>query len=143
MNDTLKKFGYPEGLLSESEHWVILLRPQQVTLGSLVLGSKSDQQALSELSADAFLDLHTQVGKIEKALKQAFSYEKINYLMLMMVDPHVHYHVIPRYSTPQQLDTVSYQDMGWPGPPRLDQVNELGSNGFQSLLAHLKPYFSS
>ena len=26
------------------------------------------------------------------------AYERINYLMLMMVDPHVHFHVIPRYS---------------------------------------------
>ncbi len=33
MNQTILKFGYPQGLIQEYEHWVILLRPQQVTLG--------------------------------------------------------------------------------------------------------------
>ena len=37
MNPTIVKFGYPASLVHELEHWVILLRPAQVTLGSLVL----------------------------------------------------------------------------------------------------------
>ena len=46
------------------------------------------------------------------------SYERINYLMLMMVDPNVHFHVIPRYSEARQWDGVEFPDAGWPGPPR-------------------------
>ena len=34
---------------------------------------------------------------MEASVSKAFSYQKINYLMLMMVDPDVHFHVIPRY----------------------------------------------
>jgi diadenosine tetraphosphate (Ap4A) HIT family hydrolase len=46
-------------------------------------------------------------------------YERINYLMLMMVDPHVHFHVIPRYAVAREFGTLSFPDKGWPGPPDL------------------------
>ena len=36
---------------------------------------------------------------IEGVLGRTFNYDRINYLMLMMVDPDVHFHVIPRYET--------------------------------------------
>jgi len=44
----------------------------------------------------------------------------INYLMLMMVDPDVHFHVIPRYASVRQHAGVQYADAGWPGPPQLE-----------------------
>ena len=43
MNPTIEKFGYPTTLIREYEHWLVLLRPEQVTLGSLVLAAKSDE----------------------------------------------------------------------------------------------------
>jgi diadenosine tetraphosphate (Ap4A) HIT family hydrolase len=39
--------------------------------------------------------------------------------MLMMVDPDVHFHVIPRYGADQEFDGLVYPDTGWPGPPVL------------------------
>jgi len=40
--------------------------------------------------------------------------------MLMMVDPDVHFHVIPRYSSPREASGLVYADAGWPGPPALE-----------------------
>src|SRR3982751_1544134 len=54
MNPTIEKFGYPGTLLKEFEHWVVLLRPAQVTLGSMVLAAKSDATAYGDLSVAAF-----------------------------------------------------------------------------------------
>ena len=62
----------------------------------------------------------TSLHAIEAALADFCSYERINYLMLMMVDPHVHFHVIPRYSEARQWDGIAFPDAGWPGPPQLD-----------------------
>ncbi len=39
--------------------------------------------------------------------------------MLMMVDPNVHFHVIPRYPAAAQWSGVAFADAGWPGPPQL------------------------
>ena len=88
-NQTMQRFGHPETLIRDYSHWVVLLRDQQVTLGSLVLAAKSEATAFSELTPDAFVELSSVVGDIERALRAAVNYQKINYLMLMMVDPNV------------------------------------------------------
>ena len=35
MNETIRKFGYPETLVKEYTHWVVLLRPKQPTLAQV------------------------------------------------------------------------------------------------------------
>ena len=124
-NETMRRFGYPNSLVVEYEHWVILVRPDQPTLGSLVLASTSEATALSELPPDAFAQLHMAVSDIEAMLKAAIAYEKINYLMLMMVDPHVHWHVIPRYEGVREHKGISIADSGWPKLPNLGEAVKL------------------
>src|SRR3954452_19957175 len=98
MNPTIEKFGYPGSLIQESDHWLVLLRPAQVTLGSLVLAAKSEATAYADLPREAFTEQKDVVTAIERSLAAFVQYERINYLMLMMVDPNVHFHVIPRYA---------------------------------------------
>ena len=123
MNETILKFGYPDTLITDYSSWVVLLRPQQATLGALILASKEPVQAFGDVSAAGCEELAQITHDIELALAAAFSFDKINYLMLMMVDPHVHFHVVPRYATPRTFDGHDFADAGWPGPPRLDVVN--------------------
>lgn len=127
MNATMAKFGYPETLTREFDHWVVLLRPQQVTLGALVLVCKEDIDALSGASVEAFAELKEITTILESGLKGCFAYDKINYLMLMMVDPDVHFHVLPRYAAPRAFDQMEFTDPGWPGPPDLANSNEVGN----------------
>jgi diadenosine tetraphosphate (Ap4A) HIT family hydrolase len=77
-------------------------------------------KAFSEASAAAFADLGNVVRGVETMLRATVNYERINYLMLMMVDPDVHFHVIPRYATPRDFAGTSFPDGGWPGPPQLE-----------------------
>ena len=125
MNPTVEKFGYPASLIREYQHWVVLLRPAQVTLGSLVLAAKSDAQAYSALPPEAFAEQGLVVGHIEQALQAFCAYEKINYLMLMMVDREVHFHVIPRYSQARTFAEIEFPDRGWPKAPDLASAIEL------------------
>jgi diadenosine tetraphosphate (Ap4A) HIT family hydrolase len=134
MNATLQKFGYPETLVKEHDFWVLLLRPQQVTLGSLVLAAKSEATRFSDLPATAFSELAVIIPEIENSLRRFQPYDKINYLMLMMVDPHVHMHVIPRYAAAPQFDGVSFPDLGWPGPPDLKTAPKLADTVLKNLL---------
>ena len=119
MNDTLLKFGYPDSTIKRYTHWVVLLRPAQVTLGSLVLASTSEALAFGDLPDGAHAELRVVTTEIERALSQAIDYERINYLMLMMVDPHVHFHVIPRYEGGRSGGGLTRDDAAWPGPPNL------------------------
>lgn len=118
-NATLVKFGLPATLIADYKHWVVLLRPAQATLGSLILGAKGDWVAFSQIPPQAFAELADVTHSIETGLRNFSAYDKINYLMLMMVDPHVHFHVIPRYAKPQRFAGVEFADAGWPGQPNL------------------------
>ena len=138
MNETILKFGYPATLLREYRHWIVLLRPQQPTLGSLVLAAKSDAGAFSDLSPEAFSELGTAVADVERMLASAVRYERINYLMLMMVDPNVHFHVIPRYDGERSGCGLTIPDAGWPKTPALGEAVALDAGQVAELAAWLK-----
>ena len=142
MNATIEKFGHPATLIAEYGHWVVLLRPAQPTLGALVLAAKSDATAFGDLPAEAHAELKTATAAIEAALTQAVGYAKINYLMLMMVDPHVHFHVLPRYEGERSGAGLTVADAGWPAQPDLGQAVKLDGTQVAALAGWLKPYFA-
>jgi diadenosine tetraphosphate (Ap4A) HIT family hydrolase len=119
-NATALKFGDPDNRIAQSAFWTVLLRPRQPTLGSLVLVCREDARAFGDVSAAAFADLQQMIRRIEATLRTVTGYERINYLMLMMVDPDVHFHVLPRYATPREFAGQVFADAGWPGPPQLE-----------------------
>ncbi|WP_303759631.1 HIT family protein [Sphingobium yanoikuyae] len=142
MNTTIAKFGWPATLLAEFDHWVVLLRPAQPTLGSLVLAAKSDATAFGDLPGAAHAELKTVTAAIEAALTSAVGYAKINYLMLMMVDPHVHFHVIPRYEGERSAAGLTIVDAGWPGQPDLGSAVKIDSEADTALRDWLKGHFA-
>ncbi len=118
-NPTALAFGYPRSKVAETDRWLVLVRPKQPTFGSLVLVCKEPAHAFSELSPEAFADMQTAIAGIERVLKAKVAYEKINYLMLMMVDRDVHFHVLPRYEGAREHEGLSFPDAGWPAAPAL------------------------
>jgi diadenosine tetraphosphate (Ap4A) HIT family hydrolase len=125
VNETIARFGYPGTLVADYAHWLVLLRPAQPTLGSLILASKGEARAFADLAPAAFAELQTAVTDIERVLKEAIGYSRINYLMLMMVDPHVHFHVLPRYEGERSACGLTVADAGWPKVPALGEAVEL------------------
>jgi diadenosine tetraphosphate (Ap4A) HIT family hydrolase len=136
-NATELKFGDPATRVAQSTCWTVLLRPRQPTLGSLVLVCREDVRAFSALSAAAFVDLQQVVQHAEACLREVVAYERINYLMLMMVDPDVHFHVLPRYSVAREFAGQQYPDAGWPGPPALEPAVVPDDASRAALLARL------
>lgn len=141
MNATIEKFGYPATLVAEFAHWLVLLRPAQPTLGSLVLAAKSDATAFGDLPGEAHAELKAATAAIEQALHRYVGYAKLNYLMLMMVDPHVHFHVIPRYEGARVWNDLEFVDDGWPKVPDLTAAVTLDPPRIEALRAALAPLF--
>ena len=141
INDTLKKFGYPNTLIKEYSNWCLLLRTEQITLGSLVLICKDDVEKFSEISSQAFKEYGKIINDIESSLYKIFQYDKINYLMLMMVDPDVHFHIIPRYSDKRIFQGKKFIDLDWPSKPNLVNANILDENSFNKLKKEIANQF--
>lgn len=137
-NPTAKTFGYPDSLVAETASWLVLVRPAQPTLGSLVLVCKEPAQAFSQLSAEAFADLATAVRGVEQTLSQFVGYAHINYLMLMMVDHDVHFHVLPRYEGERSFEGIAVVDHGWPAAPKLSPAVDLEPPVADALVQRLR-----
>ena len=133
MNATIKKFGYPDLLLKEYDYWVILLRPDQVTLSSLIIACKEEEESFSDISIAAHNELKIVIHNTENVLKDTFHCNKINYLALMMVDKHVHFHVIPRYSSKVEFNEKQYHDRNWPKAPILSDVIDIETEQLKAL----------
>ena len=138
INKTMTKFGYPNSVVKEFDYWSVLLRQGQVTLGALILICKEDVSRYSEISFAAFQEYFTIIKEIEDTLLTLFRYDKINYLMLMMVDPNVHFHIIPRYSDSRVFEKISFNDKSWPGPPDLSLNTKIQNNTFMALVKFIK-----
>ncbi|MBS0423007.1 MAG: HIT family protein [Proteobacteria bacterium] len=141
-NATMRKFGAPQTIIRSYRYWSVLLRPAQATLGALVLAAHEPAKAFAELSPASFTELHEVTRDIETALTQAFHYDKINYLMLMMVDPDVHFHVLPRYAQPKSFAGLEFIDAGWPAVPNLRQINATDTAINQRIMNHIQSCWS-
>lgn len=137
MHATLEKFGYGLGTVFEDDHWAAVVRPAQPTLGSMVLIAKRDIASFGALTAEEGAALPAMVARIEAALARVVAPDRVNYLMLMMVDPHVHFHVVPRYAGARNWGNREFIDTGWPGVPALSPAVTLNPDEIAQLRADL------
>ena len=107
--------------VTETEHWIWSIRPDQVTLGSSIVSVKREVCSFAACTQAEFMDLKVICEAMEHRLTAEFSYDKLNYLMLMMRDPLVHFHVFPRYSAQPSFAGSVWPDTSWPKPPDIFQ----------------------
>ena len=128
------KFRVEELIVLENRSWSWSVRPGQPTLGAGVLSLNRHAGKLSEVSAEEMQDLAELVGALEGTIKSAFDHAIMNYLMLMMVDHHVHYHVIPRYDTTRTFAGREWVDKGWPALPLIADSQHADDPGLLHLI---------
>lgn len=114
-----QKFKVEDLKIYESSYWVWSLRPHQSVFGAGILSLKRGCQFLSQLEVEEFGDLKNIITVIEATLKEILNYDVINYLMLMMVDKHVHYHVFPRFKDKRNILGDVWIDETWPAVPNI------------------------
>ncbi len=103
----------------ETERWKVILAKDQTYLGRGVISLKRRPCAsLTELHDDELVDLRNNViVPYEAAVKQAFGADMFNWACLMNnayqnmpPDPHVHWHVWPRYRNPVEVEGEMFVD---------------------------------
>lgn len=141
--DTMKKFYYPNSIVYENEFWYVLLRFEQVTFCSVILITKFEKNNLfSKLSIEEQISMFKVIQKIETVMYKNIGCDKINYLALMMIDPFIHYHIIPRYKSIMMFNKVEFSDTGYPGLINFDEITKLKKNNFDKLVRYLKEIFN-
>lgn len=104
----------------ESDIWRVELNPNQQHLGRTFVGLREHKSSLSELGEDEFLEYRRILRKLEMGARAAFGAELFNWMCLMNdaardnQEPHVHWHMVPRYSAPVKFSSHEYTDSAWP-----------------------------
>ncbi len=139
--NTLEKFLFPNSLIKEYQHWYVLVRPMQVTLGSIIILNKDENiTSFGNLDSPSFNELQLVIKECEIGLKSFVNYDKINYLMLMMSDPEVHFHVIPRYYNIKTFKNQEFPDQSYPTAPDLSRFIKIEKEDIIDLANELKKY---
>ena len=137
MNSTLQRFGHPAAVIFESRHWAVLIRPRQTTPYSAVVAAKSSAERLADLQPDEAAELPAVIATYEAAVQRLAPAVKFNYLALMMVDPHPHFHAIPRYQSVITIGGAAYADRDFPRPPDVLQGLDIDAATLESWRAAL------
>lgn len=115
------KFRVEELLVHRSAHWVWSVRPVHSTLGAGILSLARYCEHMSDLLPEEAEDLARMCKVMEGTLRRFRNPKRVNYLMLMMVDSHLHFHVIPRYESDMEFGGRTWKDSGWPSFPSLGE----------------------
>jgi|SRR5690606_6430734 diadenosine tetraphosphate (Ap4A) HIT family hydrolase len=136
MDDFKQKFDIDNLTIKRVGPWVISLRPVQVTISSLILSLDRECYDIGDLTDSESQELGRAFKTIKEIYANTFSPDKVNYLLLMMVDKQVHFHVIPRYERDVIFMDRRFRDEHWPKP-----ANVLSTLDFDNqLLIQLKEY---
>jgi diadenosine tetraphosphate (Ap4A) HIT family hydrolase len=121
--DIWQIFNEKENLIKEYKYWKLLIRNRNTTLGNCVAILKRHIEHFSEINTEEMSEFTKVVKNIEESLKKSFNYDKINYLILMMKDKHLHFHIIPRYLSPRNFVSTEWVDDEWPKPTIRSKMN--------------------
>lgn len=138
--DIFGVFDEKNNLIKEYAHWKLLVRNRNSTLGNCVAITKRHLERFSDITPEEMREFAQVVKDVETASKAAFHYDKINYQMLMMVDTHTHFHIIPRYASPRNFAGKEWTDAGWPklpGPEQERVAQELLNKVKEEIKRHL------
>jgi diadenosine tetraphosphate (Ap4A) HIT family hydrolase len=138
LNDFEKKYKSDVNLIKSFNSWNWILRPNQTSFASTILYHKSNKKRLSDITEQDFNEFKLVVNFIEKIYSNKTSYFQLNYLALMMVDPIVHFHIIPRYSKSIFFQDLEFKDYSFPKPPDLSLYNNVTDSVKKKIIKYLK-----
>lgn len=107
----------PTTQILETEYWNVGVGNNHAYFGRAYATLKSHTGSLAAMSEQEWTDFQTLVATVEKSYKEVFGAEPLNWGCYMNhafrekpYNPHVHWHIYPRYSKSPEVDGVIYED---------------------------------
>jgi len=100
--------------VKEFEHWIIVIREDQVTLGDCIISLKRCLGSLGDMSIEEATEFPKVIQWYEERCVDLFGAVKFNYIAAMMRDNFAHLHAFPRYNSPISKYELEWLDERWP-----------------------------
>jgi len=132
-------------LLSDREYWAVYLADEQDYIGRCIIILKRHCGGLPELQMPEWIEFKQIADELERCLKTALGARLCNWSCLMnsfykkdVPNPHLHFHVRPRYDKPVVLNGNVYADAEYGHHYRLSKGVSIPEEDMRELLRLLK-----
>jgi|SRR3989344_4593219 len=134
-----------ENKIDQSEYWNIYLSNNQTYLGRCLIALKRHASDLAELEKVEWQDFINLVERIEKSMTRSFEPTLFNWACLMnnayqeiIPNPHVHWHLVPRYSHVVEFDGEIFEDLEFGHHYNSQKSKNIPPNLRQILISRIK-----
>ena len=86
------------------------MNENQATLGRVFFALNRHETDVAALADAEVLSLWAFVRETKAALSALFVPDHFNYMFLMNLTPHVHFHIFPRYAQPREFHGQTFTD---------------------------------
>ncbi len=135
-------------LIYKSLYWSVYLADVQDYVGRCILVLNRHCGCISELNTLEWVDLKTIIDRLEQIYKAVLGAELCNWSCLLNnfykdphPNPHLHFHVRPRYKNPITINRHSYVDAEFAHHYALKKEPVLLDEDRQVLFAQMKSHF--
>ncbi len=98
------------GVILANNFWTLVLNDNQATLGRVFFALNRHETDIAQLTDAEVLSLWAFVRETKAALVSLFAPDHFNYMLLMNLTPHVHFHLFPRYAAPREFHGQVFAD---------------------------------
>src|SRR5665213_618011 len=107
----------PKNQILTTQNWNVGIGNNHAYLGRAFATLRTHKGSLSQLNTEEWQEFEEIVQKLEKAYQQAFGAEPLNWGCYMNnafqsepFNPHVHWHIFPRYKTAPVINGITFDD---------------------------------
>ena len=131
------KFAPGESVVKRLEHWHVVVRGKQATLGDVTFVLRRTVSSLGEVTRDEMGELPEAIRWFEGAVDALFAPDRIDYSVMLTHDPHVHLDAFPRYSRAVERYDRTWTDAQWPDQVAGRDIETLSRDQHHRLCADL------
>ena len=126
------------GVVLGNDHWTLVLNDNQATLGRVFFALNRHETDIAHLTDAEVLSLWAFVRETKAALTALFAPDHFNYMFLMNLTPHVHFHIFPRYAQPREFRGQSFADSQYGDHYDPHESRALDAGAEEALIAALR-----
>lgn len=110
-----EQINYEQNVLRQDRYWTTYLHHNQAYLGRsyIALNREGQLDPYTDTTPEERAELEVIIGGLQTALNDLYEPDLFNYANFRNTWPRCHWHVIPRYETPRELDGQVFLDNNW------------------------------
>jgi diadenosine tetraphosphate (Ap4A) HIT family hydrolase len=98
------------GVVLANDYWTLVFNENQATVGRVFFALNRHETDIAALTEDEVTSLWAFLRETKGALTALFAPDHFNYMFLMNLTPHAHFHIFPRYKEAREFAGQTWAD---------------------------------